>query len=229
MQVAGLVGDGGDVSLVAYGELGESCAVGGSAERFFGQDFVCNLAGSVELGYLVVFLGHPEAAVGVGIDLGSTTAVAAVCICFAFSVFQRYGVHIVVAAAVFDFEVYDFVGAVFGEPYSAVVERSAESYGSTGDDACAVFLDEYARCGCIVVPNVYAEVLGGCYDVGGDEFAVGYGETAEFAESTSEVGHGERAFVLAVLGVDDVHCDITPVFAVEYIKLVTNQSNVTVG
>ena len=66
---------------------------------------------------------------------------------------------IVIAATILDLEVYNLIGTFFGEPYTAVVERTAECYGSTGDDTGFIFLHQYTRCGCIVVPNVYAEVL----------------------------------------------------------------------
>ncbi len=191
LQVAGLVGDSSNVLLIAYGELGESGAVYGAAEGFLGQDFCCNLAGGIELGYLVVLLNHPECAVGVGVDLGSSAAVFAVSVCLTGGIFQGDGVHIVVAATVLNLEVYDFVGVLFGEPYTTVVERSAECYGSTGDDAGCVFLDQYTRLGAIVVPDVYAEVLFFRNDIGSDELAVGYGEASEFAESVAEVSHGE--------------------------------------
>ncbi len=229
MQVAGFVGDGGDILLVAYGELGEGGAVVGTAEGFLGQDVCGNLAGGIELGYLVVFLNHPEAAVGVGIDLGGAATFAAVSISFTGGVLQRDGVHIVVAATVLDFEVYDFVGSVFGEPYTAVVERSAECYGSTADDSGSVFLYQYARFGCIVVPDVNAEVLGGCDDIGSDELIVGYSETAEFAECATEVIHRECTFVLARLGIENIHCNVAPVFAVEDIEVVVYQCDIAVG
>lgn len=65
-DIAGLVGDSGDVLLVAYVKGSECCTVTRATESFCGQNFIGNLAGSVELGNLAVFLYHPEAAVGVG-------------------------------------------------------------------------------------------------------------------------------------------------------------------
>ena len=144
-DIAGLVGNGGDVLLVAYVEGSECCTITRASESCCRKYFIGNLAGGVEFGDVAVFLYHPEAAISVGINLGSTTTVTTVCVGFTLGVLQCDSMDIVIAATILDLEVYNLIGTFFGEPYTAVVERTAECYGSTGDDTGCIFLHQYTR------------------------------------------------------------------------------------